>query len=215
MQLSARLNAGQSDRVDEVDHGALARAVGQVAERAAEQHAHRQPEQRRVALQREVDDQRAERERRSARPRARRRRSSAPKATPVLRTLRHVEAEEDVRRRSPRSIASHPIALVSWSSATTTAPRSTSARAQPRVAPRSARDQADHDPADDEQHERRHDRAEVERARAEPHRRDEAAEQVQVRVRHVGDELEHAFSTGLYGMRGNQLSMIRMKIRTR
>ena len=38
------------DRVDEVDHRALPRAVGQVAERAAEQHAHRQPQQRPVAF---------------------------------------------------------------------------------------------------------------------------------------------------------------------
>ena len=43
---------------------------------------------------------------------------------------------------------------------------------------------------DDDQHEGGDDRAEVERAGAHPHRRQDAPEQVQVRVGHVGDELQ-------------------------
>ena len=50
------------DRVDEVDHRALAGPVGEVAERAAEQQPDRQPQPRRVAVGDEVADQQRQRE---------------------------------------------------------------------------------------------------------------------------------------------------------
>ena len=56
--MSATLNAGQCGQLDEVGDRAVAHAVDDVAERAAEQHAGRQPDQRRVGVAREVDEQR-------------------------------------------------------------------------------------------------------------------------------------------------------------
>ena len=44
-----------------------------------------------------------------------------------------------------------------------------------------------------------HDRAEVERAAAHPDRRQEAPEQVQVRVGHVADELEQRVEPAVVG----------------
>src|SRR5215218_2120660 len=51
-------------------------------------------------------------------------------------------------------------------------------------------DQAGHERADDDQHDRRHDRAQVERAWPDADHRHEAAEEVEIGVRDVADELE-------------------------
>src|SRR3954464_350625 len=114
----------------------------------------------------------------------------APKATPVLRVF-VMSSPRKTLVLSPGRSDCTAICLVAWSSATTM-PAVATARATPAVAGRiSAVDQADHEVADDDEDEDPEHRAQVERARPHPQRRQEAAEQVEVRVGHVLDELEH------------------------
>ena len=128
MQLSATLNAGQRDRVDEVDHGALARPVDQVARarrrRSIPTGSHSSGTS---PVDHEVGDQQRERE-------ADQHRHDQPAA--LQRAERHarvahvaqVEARERRRRGRPGRCASSTSDLVTWSRATTT-PAVASARA--------------------------------------------------------------------------------------
>src|SRR5918999_873896 len=113
--------------------------------------------------------------------------SSTPKATPVLRVF-VMSIAKNTFALSPRAIEAMAICLVAWSR-TTTAPAVATARARPRAfGPMSAADDSGDDAADDQQHEGGDDRAQVERPRPHSKRGYHAAEEVQVRVRHVADE---------------------------
>ena len=192
---SARLNAGHSGRIDEVDRGADPDAVDQVPERPADHQPHRQPQSRPVRVQREVDEQQRHRRERQDQRRGRSPPPSRPNATPLLRTL----AMSIPKIRStgcPRSIVATTSCLVTWSSAVTiTAVRRAAAGPRRRRAPaccrhgrttarsrrrRSRRTMQQHDDGDD--------RAQVEREAAAADRRKDAAEQVQVGVGHLVDE---------------------------
>src|SRR4051794_36681841 len=113
---------------------------------------------------------------------------NAPNATPVLRTLVRSRPKKTLTL-SPRSIAWMAICLVSWSSARKTAAASAARRhAAAAVTAALARYKIHDDVADDRQHQPRHDRAEIERARPDAHHRDDAPEEVQVRVGHLAHE---------------------------
>src|SRR3954447_7623588 len=127
---------------------------------------------------------------------------NAPNATPVLRVLVKSRPRKTLTL-SPRRSDSTAICLVAWSSATTT-PAVAAALAKPAVAGLiSAVDEVDHDAAHDEQHEDRDHRAEVERPRPDPQGRQDAAEEVEVGVGDVLDELEHRVERRVVGDAGD------------
>src|SRR3954452_1625399 len=101
---------------------------------------------------------------------------------------------------SPRTTDVAAICFVIWSSATTRpVVASASRQAAPAVIARLPRDgvhdERPHDAEDDD----RHDRAEVDRAGPDPQHRDEAPEQVQIRVRDLADEVQDRVEPGGVG----------------
>src|SRR5215208_6844091 len=118
--------------------------------------------------------------------------SSAPNATPVLRVFVR-SSPKKTSTSSPRAMVESASCFVTWSTATTSPAVAIAAAAPGRLATaRSAApaDRTGHDRADQDEHDRRHDRAQVERARPHPHHRHEAPEQVEIGIRDVADELE-------------------------
>src|SRR4051812_32034576 len=112
---------------------------------------------------------------------------SAPKATPVFFT-RVMSSRKKTLIFSCGSTLVRTQAFVSWSSATTT-PTVASASAQPRSRVMSAGDDPGDDPGHEQQHDRADHRAQVDRARAEFHHRQETAPEVEVRIRGRRDEV--------------------------
>src|SRR5262245_28953994 len=103
---------------------------------------------------------------------------------------------------SPRSMFEAASCFVAWSTATTTPAVAIAQAGPPRLTtPGSGAppNQAGHDRADEDQHDRRDDRAQVECARPHPHHRHEAPEQVEIRVRDVADELEERREIAVVG----------------
>src|SRR5688500_16891309 len=97
-------------------------------------------------------------------------------------------------RSSPRSTELTTSSLRAWSATTTRAalaPASRQARAEAPT-PRSARDRRGDDVADDDEHDRPDHRAEVDRGRPDLGHRQDAAPEVEIRVRHVAHEREDA-----------------------
>src|SRR5256885_1253100 len=113
--------------------------------------------------------------------------ASAPNATPLLRTFVRSTPKKTLIL-SPRSTEWITICLVAWSSARNSSaaipPRRRGSRQRSGEGP-PALDRAHDEPAHDRQPQHRHDRAQVEPARTEPHHRDEAPEDVQVRIGHL------------------------------
>src|SRR3954452_12458253 len=123
--------------------------------------------------------------------------ANAPNATPVLRTFARSTPKKTLIE-SPRSIEAIAICFVTWSSVTKSAAAIAARRqASARVTFGSPVDEIDEDAADDRQHQHRDDRAQVERARPDANHRNDAAEEVQVRVGDLGDELQEGIEVAV------------------
>ena len=132
------VEGGPRHRVDEVDHRALAGAVGQVAERAARAACRRAATATAVAVAPRSSRSAARARARSGPPRSGRRPRSAPKATPVLRVFVK-SSPKNTLTLSPGAMLESTSCLVAWSTATTSAAVASAAAGPARLTPGSGR----------------------------------------------------------------------------